>query len=43
MCIDRTDGGKFQQKRQRGSPISRWGDNNEIDLTKLGCECVNWI
>jgi hypothetical protein len=33
---------KSEERRPLGRPRSRWEDNIEIDLQKLGCGSIDW-
>jgi hypothetical protein len=34
---------KPEGKRLLGRPKHRWVNNNKIDLTDIGCGCIDWI
>ena len=34
---------KPEGKRPLGRPRRRWGDNNEMELQRVGCGCMDWI
>jgi hypothetical protein len=44
MCgVCRVLCGKYEGKRQLGTPRRRWEDNIKVDFQDLGCGGIDWI